>query len=34
MLDLIASLGAAVGEAQVTFYWIFDEPECPQTLIK
>jgi len=36
LADLLANLGGALAEtsSQGCFYAIFDEPECPESLIK
>ncbi len=34
MLSLLAKLGAAVAATSFTVHWVFDEPECPKSLIK
>jgi len=34
MIELIAHLGAGVSETEVSLWFFFDEPECPETLIK
>mgnify|MGYP004464900297 CR=1 FL=1 len=34
MLELLAKLGAAVAATPFTLMWVFDEPECPKSLIK
>lgn len=34
MLSLLAKLGAAVAATPFTVIYIFDEPECPKSLIK
>lgn len=34
MLELLAKLGAAVAATPFSTHWIFDEPECPKSLIK
>ena len=34
MLELLAKLGAAVAATPLTLMWVFDEPECPKSLIK
>ena len=34
MLALLAKLGAAVAATPFTIIYIFDEPECPKSLIK
>lgn len=33
-LDLLAKIGAAVAATPFTLYFLFDEPECPESLIK
>lgn len=34
MLDLLAKIGAAVAATPFTLAFIFDEEECPKSLIK
>jgi len=34
VLELLARLGASVGASAVSFFWIADEPVCPDSLIK
>ncbi len=34
MLSLLAKLGAAVAATPFTVMFVFDEPECPKSLIK
>lgn len=34
MLNLLAKLGSAVAAAPFSIHWIFDEEECPKSLIK
>lgn len=34
MLEFLAKLGLAFGTTTYTTYWYFDEPECPESLIK
>lgn len=34
MLDLLAKIGAAVAATPFSTWWIFDEEECPKSLIK
>ena len=33
-LDLLAKIGAAVAATPFSIHLIFDEPECPKSLIK
>lgn len=33
-LDLLAKIGAAVAATPFTFHYVFDEEECPKSLIK
>ncbi len=34
MLGILAKIGAAVAATPFTLYWVFDEDECPKSLIK
>ena len=34
MLALLAKIGAAVAATPFTIKWVFDEEECPKSLIK
>ncbi len=34
MLELLAKIGAAVAATPFTVLWLFDEEECPKSLIK
>ncbi len=34
MLELLAKFGAAVAATPFTLMWVFDEDECPKSLIK
>lgn len=34
LLDLLAKIGAAVAATPFTVHIVFDEPECPKSLIK
>ena len=33
-LELLAKIGLSVAATPYTTYWFFDEPECPESLIK
>ena len=34
MLEFLAKIGLAVAATPFTFAYLFEEPECPQSLIK
>lgn len=34
MLEFLAKIGLAVAATPYTFVYLFDEPECPESLIK
>lgn len=34
MLELLSKLGAAIAATPFTLLFYFDEPECPESLIK
>ena len=34
MLALLAKIGAAVAATPFTLFWMFDEDNCPKSLIK
>ena len=34
MLELLAKIGELVAATPFSLYWIFDEEECPKSLIK
>ena len=34
MLDFLAKIGAAVAATPFTVLWLFDEDECPKSLVK
>ena len=34
MLEFLAKIGLSVASAPYTFLLMFDEPECPESLIK
>lgn len=34
MLEFLAKIGAAIAATPFTVMWIFDEEECPKSLIK
>ena len=34
MLALLAKIGAAVAATPFTVFWVFDEEECPKSLLK
>ena len=34
MLALLAKIGAAIAATPFSFEWIFDETECPKSLLK
>ncbi len=34
MSELLAKVGSKVGNSNLSCYWVFDEPECPKSLIK
>lgn len=34
MIELLASIGTFAGESLASFLWFYEEPECPQSLIK
>ncbi len=34
MLELLSKLGAAIAATPFTLFLVFDEPECPESLIK
>ena len=34
LISLLAKIGAAVAATPFTVYVVFDEPECPESLIK
>ena len=34
MIELITTIGASTGASLASFLWFFEEPECPQSLIK
>ena len=33
-LEFLAKIGLATAATPYTFYWVLDEPECPESLIK
>lgn len=34
LLNLLAKIGLATAATPFTVFWVFDEPECPKSLIK
>lgn len=34
LVKLLSKIGLAVAATPFTVYWVFDEPECPKSLIK
>jgi len=34
MAELIAFLGGGVNETDLSYWFFYDEPECPESLIK
>lgn len=34
LLSLLAKIGAVVAATPFSWQWFFDEPECPESLIK
>lgn len=34
MLEFLAKIGLATASTPYTTFWFFDEPECPESLIK
>ena len=34
MSELLAKIGSKVGNSNFSFHWVFDEIECPKSLIK
>lgn len=34
MIELLATIGASIGASLASFFWFYEEPECPQSLLK
>lgn len=34
MIELLATIGASTSASLASFFWFYEEPECPQSLLK